>query len=692
MGTILAEFLEEFSEMSTKGKKPKNKMHDMVQMLIKSGRIHDPNIQAELANAHETGDYSTIEDILTNQAPFLTADISRMQFEAHLAQIDAFHPRPTDLEFPGNILVAYILDPIIGAVIGTFRLSISDLIRHLAFLGKTGDGKTNAIIALIMSIKYSLGDNVKILVFEPKREYRKYLHPSFLTLNFRDFIDEMFEPPTDKISIFDYCEKVAQNAATELHFQTGGKDVLGLAVDHVIKKMNHPYPTHEQILIALNHLYKYAKTNPEKNAIGSLTLRFKTQIRQDKQKAPYKVPISELQKRDIIFEYGNETTDRLMFEITKLVGKLHTYKQYENSPYIHILIFEESSRLLSPRTGDFGEPILETLARLARDTNIGLIYITQEPASIANVFKANVSATIALPLKGGEQLEEIGKGFNLTKPQFDYYATQMPALGEGNALVSYSKIGRPFPVKFPKVPDELKRNVSDADIKALKSEFLKPFKIVEPPQPPLRPEPVRLSKDHMTMLNVLVENPYLNSSELYDFCNLPPELGTEIRFYLRRDGYLALHDIQINKGGRTPVFSELTDKSFRLLKAKSNYYGGEGFKHALGKHVIDVRLTKRSWIIELEAPIKGRPGQRYDVLAEKDGTYHAFEVTIHLKNLKENIAAALCDDRINTLFIVTLDKATKNRCIKNSGIKDSRVKFITISEVDKKEKRKEANK
>jgi len=76
--------------------------------------------------------------------------------------------------------------------------------------------------------------------------------------------------------------------------------------------------------------------------------------------------MSELQKHNIIFEWGNETMDRLMFEITKLVGKLHTYKQYEDSPYIHILVFEESSRPLAPKAGDFGEPILETLSRLAK--------------------------------------------------------------------------------------------------------------------------------------------------------------------------------------------------------------------------------------------------------------------------------------------------------------------------------------
>jgi len=145
-----------------------------------------------MLNAQATGDYSFIEDVCINQSEFLTADIAQTNYEAQLAQQDPFYPRPTNHEFLGSILVAYILDLITGTVLSTFRLSIQDLIRHLTIFGKTGDGKTNAILALIMSIIFSLSDMVKIWVFEPKREYRKFLHPRFLTLTFRDFIDEMF--------------------------------------------------------------------------------------------------------------------------------------------------------------------------------------------------------------------------------------------------------------------------------------------------------------------------------------------------------------------------------------------------------------------------------------------------------------------------------------------------------------------
>lgn len=676
--------------MSTKKKKQKNKMPNMLRKLLESFWILDPNIQAEIANAQETGDYSTIIDICINQAEFLTADISRMHFEEQLAQANPLYPQPATENFMGNILVGYIVDPTGYMLPQEFNASLESLNCHWFECGSPGTGKTRGIISLGKNILLAHPDAV-IWLFDPKQSLRHFFHPKFVTLSLSDFRGQGLRPPTKRYPDYKYRNLYINTFGSGQFVKTASKYKLLQVIKKSIRRYGKPYPTNQMILATLEKEKKLAKSFRESDPIESLINRYSGLVEDENHTDPYYIPIEVLMNTNLIIECGDQISEVQDYRIYELLNSLLIYKKFERDKKLpfNLIVFDEGRTIFTEQSFNEGDSVLESMFAMAREFGIGFIVSTQEPSSISKVLKANVRTKIAFPLSEGRERQDIALSMGFNHEQYKFYE-KLLSFGNGYAIANYGDIDRPFLIKIPHVADPL--YIPDSEINELKSEFLKPFKIVEPTPPSVKSEQVQLPKDHMIMLNVLVENPYLNSSELYDFCNLPPELGTEIRFYLRRDGYLALHDIQINKGGRTPVFSELTDKSFRLLKAKSNYYGGEGFKHALGKHVIDVRLTKRSWIVELEAPIKGRPGQRYDVLAEKDGTYHAFEVTIHLKNLKENIAAALCDDRINTLFIVTLDKATKNRCIKNSGTDDPRVKFITISEVDKKEKRKEANK
>lgn len=648
--------------------------------LQKTGLMNHPIIKARAEFAIQTGNISFVMDFIKSNPRIVEEAKQQMEMEQLKAQADPFYPRPTMEEFKQGIPCASVLDQMTGETTAMFTLTPADLVRHISIFGSIGGGKTNAVLVLCSVIRKMLGDRARIWIFEPKDRYRDFLFPDFDVLEFRDFRDESFEPPTDKIPLYKWYDQTTQFFSTEQYFMAGGKNALNIVLYWTLDWDRLKFPTHELILKLVKKAEDKAKSYREKDAFGTLKMRLSSIVNFDRHSRDVRIPISDLMNRNVIFEWSDETAEMLSHRTALLLNKLYMYKKHERSDVINIIIFEEARRHLAPRTGQFGESVLETLATLAREMLIGLVFVTQEPSSIAKVFKANVSTTIAFPLSEGEEEQAVKKTMNLNPAQFEFY-TRMSVLGEGNALVNYRGINRPFPVYFPFI-GEPEGKASPEAIMDAKEKLLSKYAIpkdtslfdnipkttpwdegdtkpkkAEPKKESPVQDPTVLSVEAKSILEVLYKKPFLTTRQLEDASGIK---GT--RFYKLRDeiidkGYAKrVTNIRIKKKGKPPLFLDLTDLAYGKFGWKKPSWGNTSLAHRMYQQMVSDKLKAEGFATEIEA-LSSVPdsGHRFDVLAWKDVQYIDYEITLSMKNVLDNITFGFSDDRITKIVLVTRD-------------------------------------
>ena len=668
--------------------RPQKEQIDVAQLLAwlqETGLYHHPLVRKRIELAIKTGNVSLVMDFIRSN-PHL---VERVKFaramEALKAQADPFYPRPVAEEFKPGVPVAEVKDQMTGATQSIFTLTAADLLRHVSIFGSIGGGKTNAVLVLCSVIRQLFGDRARIWIFEPKDRYRDYLFPDFDVLEFRDFRDESFEPPTDKIPLWKWYDQTTQFFSSEQFFLAGGKNALNMVLYWTLGWERLKFPTHELVLKLVNRFLSKAESFKEKEVFTTVKLRLSSIVNFDKYTRDVRIPISDLMNRNIIFEWSDETMEMLSHRTALLLNKLYMYKKHERSDLINIIIFEEARRHLAPRSGPFGESVLETIATLAREMMIGLVFVTQEPSSIAKVFKSNVSTTIAFPLSEGEEMLAVKRTMNLNQAQFDFY-TKMSVLGEGNALVNYRGVNRPFPVYFPFVGDpEGKADpqaIKDAKERLL-SRYEKPKtmplfddipkdfapwdedddKAKKKPDPKPKkedpvPDPTALSAEATAILKTLYENPFFNTTELMNATDFKANTFQTYRNELVDKGYVKrIKDIRVKKVGSSPLFLDLTDLAYQRFGWKKPSWGRRSLAHRLYQQMVSDYMRKKGWATEIEALTNVEGSEhRFDVLAWKDSVYIDFEITLSMKNLFDNMTYGFSDDRIGKMVFVCRDE------------------------------------
>lgn len=503
-------------------------------------------------------------------------------------------------------------------------------------------------------------------------------------LEFRDFRDESFEPPTPKIPLWKWYDQTTQFFSSEQFFLAGGKNALNMVLYWTLGWERLKFPTHELVLKLVNRFLSKAESFKEKEVFTTVKLRLSSIVNFDKFTRDVRIPIQDLMQRNIIFEWSDETMEMLSHRTALLLNKLYMYKKHERSDLINIIIFEEARRHLAPRSGPFGESVLETIATLAREMMIGLVFVTQEPSSIAKVFKSNVSTTIAFPLSEGEEMLAVKRTMNLNQAQFDFY-TKMSVLGEGNALVSYRGINRPFPVYFPFVGEPEGRADPQAIQEAkerLLSSYEKPktmplfddiptdfapwddddeeTKKKADPKPKKEdpiPDPTQLSAEATAILKTLYENPFLTTRELEDASGIKGATFQKFRNELVDKGYVKrIKDIKINKKGSRPLFLDLTDLAYQKFGWKKPSWGNRSLAHRMYQQMVADNMKAKGWTAEIEALTTAEGSDhRFDVLSWKESAYIDFEITLSMGNVLDNVQAGFSDKRVGKVVLVAKD-------------------------------------
>lgn len=663
----------------------------IVKTLEMCGLSTDPYVRGMILNARSTGNASSLQHLVQTQEHQIRAGITVAQFESESAKLNAFHPLPKESDFNGELPIAHIFDHVTKSYPTHFKITNRNILYHIAVYGSSGQGKTVATNCFIYHLLKTFKESVRVWIFEPKSKYRHYFCPEFVALQFRDFRDEMFDPPIMPIInqdrfLNEWLNLAIEILAAEAYVQVGSKSELLDSLENL--KRNKKELSYSNILSFLEFRRIKSKDFRDRQSISTLINRFKTLVNFDLYSRNVKIPFDVLADSNIIFETGTEISEIALFRTALLLLKLYTFRKtlidqdgHVRIPF-HVIVIEEARSLFARRKTDFGEPILERIFTLAREIGIGFVVITQEPDSISTVVRSNVGLQIAFPVSDGSQSRIISQSLSLSPEQIDFY-NKMSAYGPGHALVRYNNFVRPFPVYFPNIgnPDHYYTN---QEIDLLKNKFLEPFTLGEQsgePEPiQTEPKPVEIDLPPVArqMLETLAESPFLNSSELYRACNILPTEDV-YRFFLIKEGFVTVETIKVNLRGAPSKYLDLTEKAYQL-GFRRTYSGKESFKHRLFKHLISECLESQSFVCSLEG--KTCTGHKTDVLASNGDEKIAFEVTLTESNLESNIEENFKDPSITRVVIVCDSKQSLDQLlVKTMELRakfDSKLQFKLI--------------
>jgi hypothetical protein len=646
-------------------------------------------------DAVRTGSYTRIASTLKTRRTLVKHGMRKNQLKEMSLQIDPFHPRPTNDVFYGDVFMGHILNPLTQKPMSYFRLSLDELLRHGALFGGTGIGKTNSSVSICANILKTYGDDVKIIIIDPKKSYRQHLHPNFITLNFDDFKDEMFERPTEHIPQHKWNNKIIDKMGSEMYFQITSKNQLLKIIAHIMSYSRNPYPTHDEIIRVGNIAIKEKGLDiRRREAIGTVVDRFEALQNHAKYCKNVSIPIEEIMNQNIIFEVDEDTAEIAAFRLGLLITKIYTTKKYDRdygkSYPTTIILYDEARQQLAERKSDFDSPILDSLLPLIREFEIGFILSTQEPTSISRVARANTFTKIAFPLFDGEDDEVICKSFNLNETQAEYYR-QLSGLPIGNGIVRYGKYPTCFPIYIQKINDM--PFVTPDEIEERKSEFLDRFIIPQEIPIPISADSQEAKKiidinsippDAIIILKTLEKSPFLNFTSLLKKANLSSTSAILARDWLETNKYLTQERLRVNKSGKKSLFLELTEKTYAALQTNKPYSGKVSFTHRIYANLVASKLRADKWDVTIEAITEKSSSQhKMDILAMKHGENFDYEITISTANVEDNIINGFQDNRITKVIIVA-DRKTLQEC-KNKTAHlmveyEGRIEFKPISD------------
>lgn len=231
---------------------------------------------------------------------------------------------------------------------------------------------------MIRTLKAQLGDRLTIWVFEPKKSFRRFLYPDFKILTFQDMRDDLINPPTKKVELYNWRRIVAELLGREQQFKIASKNHLIETLVQLEKERKRP--TNAQLLEKLKADFKDAGLFRESDPIQSLINRFSALAEYDDHSRKVIIQIQDLKRMDMVIELGDSNTENERFRIGILLSRLYHYKKHHRQDrHYNVIVIDEGRELFGDTSSGFGESVLEGMFALSREMDIGFIVATQEP-------------------------------------------------------------------------------------------------------------------------------------------------------------------------------------------------------------------------------------------------------------------------------------------------------------------------
>lgn len=546
-----------------------------------------------------------------------------------------------------------------------FGLRERELPQHVIVAGRSGSGKSNAMLVLA---KQFIAKRKSFLLFSFKREYRDLLSADPALLLFtggRDTAPFTFNPlilpkGTDRET---WINLLAEAICSVYFLGEGSVSILRKGLMEVYAR--HPHPKIVHLKQWLDRMEKGQRRESDwlastRRAIDAMCFGPLGQVLN----SDTPLDFEKLLDKQVILELDNFNDDDRTFIVQSVMRWVYRYalENFPRNDCRYLLMVDEAHHVFLKRAADLQgkETYSDAILRMVRECSVGFVLADQHPSLISLPALGNTFTTIGMNLKTRADVLAIGNAMLLADEQKDY----LGRLPVGTAIVKLQdRHTEPFVVRIP-LANLARGAVTDETIASrmavvtpdLTTDFRDsmdgtptPPGVPPIPQPeerasadlPEAPEsPKGLSELERAFLVHVFEHPFTGTSSRYRQLMLSTRHGTEVKDALVTKGYLT--PVEIHLLNNRMVLFELTEKATAYLQSLGYHPKRQpregGIEHRYG--VFNARRYFENLGYATATEVKTPDGHFIDLVATRQGEAIACEIETGSSDILNNARSA----------------------------------------------------
>ncbi len=594
-----------------------------------------------------------------------------------------FPPVPKEFAQRGDIPLGKVSYG--GQQLYPFNLRSSRLKEHLLIAGRSGSGKTNLTLMLMLGI---MERDIHALALDWKRSYRDILplRPDLRIYTIgRDASPFRFNPliPPPGCEPHVWAKLIVDVMASAY---LGGEGVISLFIaglDHLYAEFGvfdgHPtrWPTIQDLLTWLRGVKLKGRAAMWQASAERILLAMSYGEFSSVLNTQDNGHVLDLLDHNVVLEMDglSSSSDRVMFsESLTLYIYRYLMARGPQEQLTNVIVLEEAHNLLLAKQAGSKESVLESSIRMIRQYGLGYVFVDQSASLLSKVAFANSYATLAMSQKLRADVQTMAGAMNLTEEQRDALST----LPIGTAVVRLAdEYPEPFAVKVPRCPVR-EGSVSDQDVRnvmasyptlsgASKAPSLPPKavpaipfpdnneiteRITRPPSPvessitSARPErsidsvsnppSTALTRDAIRFLSDVAAKPLSTTVSRYQRLNLSRRRGNAIRQSLAAGGIIEPVTIATRSG--QVVLYQLTDAGRTTCGTVGIDAGSRpraSLEHSYWVMKAAEYFEQKGYSVTTEHQIEGNGA--VDLLAQRPGDRVAIEIETGRSDIVANL-------------------------------------------------------
>lgn len=657
--------------MSYIDNKDLSELETYIKLLIDGGVESENQLVKDALSVYfNYGDAEPIIDIKNNNPEIeqiAKRNIARQNF------LDYKHPfrRPTPAEVKKRGLDKG------GAKLGfinhygdIFSLAWSAFLQLVILLGQIGRGKTTLLKHIIISALTETNRSWPILISDPiRREYRNLTNinnsivvipsvllrmnpfqvdkPGNIKTVIRDFVDCYFS-----ISIWGPISKaIIEERLEELYIKNG------------CYEGSNKWPTFKELYVELVRWKENVKTFGMADIVEKAIYRCGEFAKCHIFDCREGLSVDYFLSHDIVLESDDLSSDIKTFILSFIIHIIFRYfvrlGVFSRTLKMLFILEEASSIHRSPgeKEWDIIPSVIEN-SKYMRKLGIGRVDCMQSPDMVHKTIDSNAVTQIVFPLTSGHDTKYLKESFDLDKEQIKYIKRMKPY---GEALVKADPYPDPFIIRVP--PLELGGNPSQevfeqrmathwSEINGLIVPVEKEIIHVQQPEqlPDVQTNAIMFD---MTYL------PFYTKTDVAKLNKYTKRQKEESIAWLLKHEYLKQQKYPTTKTNH-PTYYVPQEKALKLV-GKTGYGSKGGYEHSLYCYLIINWAATHGYKHKLEGRVAGFD-KSIDVLVETPDLVLAYEVTLHMVNLVENITKDIAC-QVDEVVVVLRNQKDLDRAI-----------------------------
>jgi hypothetical protein len=486
-----------------------------------------------------------------------------------------------------------------------------EIVRHMYAAGESGSTKTSFATTMILNMlayRRNSGKRIGIIIPDIKGDYTGLARiddEDILVIDPSGLFNpwEIFHPftnPTEKQlrNIIDNWRTGFVELLSDIYqFGVRGRTILNRVIYNCYERFgvyegSNRYPLTVEIVeeIERHKVKRYSSMEKAKESIIS-TFQDLILINLDLSRR-HGIPLEKLLDKCLILPLSGYSQE----EQQLIIGMLYywIYKYYflagkRSQGLKNLFLIDEAQLVLPAETATISkQPAIARYLALAREFGIGNFFLSQGKIHASAL--QNIDCYFLFRSSASDILEDISRRSLMLDTDQIYYQARGLNLGEFICVVK-GRINEPIVVSFPE--PSIDKCISDEEIEEIMKPRLEPLMselsekeevIVEKKNN--KGEKARWIIDKRKLLEVLVVNPFVATTEIYKASGLDPYRGNRAKKILVSEGRLAEHRLNLaEKRGGTAVYLEITADGYQYLEELGIPYerlkGKGSFEHKL---------------------------------------------------------------------------------------------------------------